>query len=54
MNIEKEEPLRLELSNFADCVANHKEPVVSGQDGERALELAVRVLENMHRIKIAE
>lgn len=54
IDIEKEEPLRLELSNFADCVANHKEPVVSGEDGERALELAVRVVESMHRIKIAE
>ena len=54
IHVDKEEPLRLELSNFADCVANHKEPVVSGEDGKRALELAVHVLENMHKISIAK
>ncbi len=54
IDIEKEEPLRLELSNFADCVANRKEPVVSGEDGERALELAVHVVESMHKVKIAQ
>ncbi|MGM9992359.1 MAG: Gfo/Idh/MocA family oxidoreductase [Candidatus Bruticola sp.] len=54
VHIEKEEPLRLELSNFADCVINHKEPVVSGEDGKRALELAVHVLENMQKITLSK
>ncbi|MGM9998224.1 MAG: Gfo/Idh/MocA family oxidoreductase [Candidatus Bruticola sp.] len=54
VHIDKEEPLRLELSNFADCVINHKEPVVSGEDGKRALELAVHVLENMQKITLSK
>lgn len=49
--IEKDEPLRLELSHFADCVANHKKPLVSGEDGKRALELAMQVLARMKMVK---
>lgn len=49
--IEKDEPLRLELSHFADCVANHKTPIVSGEDGKRALELAMQVLARMKMVK---
>lgn len=49
--INKEEPLVLELRHFADCVVKHKEPVVSGEDGKRALELAVHVLEHMHVLR---
>jgi predicted dehydrogenase len=37
------EPLFLELSHFADAVRNGAEPRVSGRDGLRALELAMRV-----------
>ncbi len=49
--IEKDEPLRLELSHFADCVAMHKRPLVSGEDGKRALELAMHVLARMKIVK---
>jgi predicted dehydrogenase len=38
-----EEPLKLQLSAFADCVKNGRPPLVSGADGLRALELAVRI-----------
>ncbi|MBQ7529172.1 Gfo/Idh/MocA family oxidoreductase [bacterium] len=47
VHIDKEEPLVLELKNFAECVALHKKPLVSGEDGKRALELAMHVLKNM-------
>ena len=49
--IEKDEPLKLELSHFADCVANHRTPLVSGDDGKRALELAMQVLARMKMVK---
>ncbi len=40
-----EEPLRLELDSFIQAVATGSRPVVSGEDGEAALNLAARVLE---------
>jgi len=49
--VEKDEPLRLELSHFADCVAMHRTPLVSGEDGKRALELALQVLARMKLVK---
>lgn len=49
--VEKDEPLRLELSHFADCVSLHKTPLVSGEDGKRALELAMQVLARMKMVK---
>ncbi|MCR5661528.1 MAG: Gfo/Idh/MocA family oxidoreductase [bacterium] len=49
--IEKEEPLVRELSNFAECVALHKTPMVSGEDGKKALELAMQVLSRMNMVK---
>jgi len=38
-----EEPLKLELSSFMECVTKRGTPVVSGEDGLRALELAMRI-----------
>lgn len=51
LDVEKDEPLRLELSHFADCVSMHKTPLVSGEDGKRALELAMQVLARMKLVK---
>lgn len=39
-----EEPLKAELSSFADCVRTRKAPIVDGTAGRRALELADRVM----------
>src|SRR5215475_1837890 len=39
----KEEPLKLQLAAFAKCVENRRTPVVGGEDGLRALELAMRI-----------
>ncbi|HLH31252.1 MAG TPA: Gfo/Idh/MocA family oxidoreductase [Terriglobia bacterium] len=38
-----EEPLKLELASFIECVGQRKKPLVSGEDGLRALELAMRI-----------
>jgi len=37
------EPLKAELSSFAECVRTGDAPVVSGEDGLRALELAMQI-----------
>src|SRR5262247_3511294 len=39
----KEEPLKLELQSFTECVRKRGMPAVSGEDGLRALELAMRI-----------
>src|SRR5438876_50368 len=39
----KEEPLKLELQSFTECVRKRGKPAVSGEDGLRALELAMHI-----------
>ena len=41
--IAKEEPLRLELQHFIECVRAHRTPVVSGESAKRALDLALEI-----------
>ena len=43
INVEKKEPLRAELESFVECCRDRKRPIVSGEDGVEAVELAVRV-----------
>ena len=43
------EPLRLELTSFLNCVRTRAKPVVTGEDGRRALELAISINEEIHR-----
>ena len=38
-----QEPLKLELAAFTRCVEERRPPVVGGEDGLRALELAMRI-----------
>lgn len=45
--IRKDEPLRLEIEHFLDCLRHQKNPLVSGEDGKRALEVANLVTESM-------
>ncbi|MBK9216613.1 MAG: Gfo/Idh/MocA family oxidoreductase [Chloracidobacterium sp.] len=49
LEINDVEPLRAEILDFLDCIEKGKTPPVSGEDGRRALKLAVGVLD-----KIAE
>lgn len=46
---EKSEPLRLELESFVECVKNSAAPVVSGEQGKQALEIASMILEDIER-----
>ncbi len=39
----KEEPLRLELQHFVQCVQAHRTPLVSGESAKRALDLAFEI-----------
>src|SRR5688500_2501623 len=41
--IEKDEPLKLELQAFIRCVREQETPLVSGESGKRALDLAVEI-----------
>ena len=41
--VEPGEPLRLEISSFLDAVRHRTQPVVSGEDGRRALALALEI-----------
>ena len=42
-----QEPLKLQIESFAKAVAERSAPAVSGQDGRRALALALTILEQM-------
>lgn len=45
--IEKEEPLRKELESFVDCVSLRQKPLVSGNEGRAALNLALKIQEKI-------
>ena len=49
VEVEREEPLKLELQNFADAVRARRAPLVTGADGRRALALAARITEAIAR-----
>jgi predicted dehydrogenase len=45
-NIEKKEPLTLELTHFAESILNDKPFLVNGKDGLRAVEICEAVLKS--------
>ena len=47
-NLEQGDALKSEIQSFLDCIRNNKRPVVSGEDGLRALETAIRITEQVH------
>jgi predicted dehydrogenase len=47
--VEREEPLKLELSDFLGAVIDRRKPQVSGEDGLRALELATQIISVMEQ-----
>jgi predicted dehydrogenase len=49
VSVEKKEPLRAELEAFVHCVRTRTRPLVAGEDGLAALELAIRVGEAIDR-----
>jgi predicted dehydrogenase len=48
LEVENVEPLRAEIESFLKAIENGSRPVVSGEDGRRALALALRTLEQIH------
>lgn len=49
VDIEREEPLRRELTSFVECASTGREPRVSGFQATAALELAVKITEQIAR-----
>jgi predicted dehydrogenase len=47
LSIEKQEPLRLELESFVECVRTRKRPRVTGSDASRALEVSLGILDKI-------
>jgi predicted dehydrogenase len=44
LTVTKDEPLRLEIEAFLEAVANRSRPLTSGEEGLRALEVAMAIL----------
>jgi predicted dehydrogenase len=49
LEVEEVEPLKAEISSFLAAARGEHPPVVSGEDGRRALDVAVQVLESIRR-----
>jgi predicted dehydrogenase len=47
-NLEQGDALKSEIESFVACIRNERRPVVSGEDGLRALETAIRITEQVH------
>ena len=47
-NLEQGDALKSEIESFLDCIRNDRPPIVSGEDGLRALETAIRITEQVH------
>ncbi len=52
VRIKKEEPLKLELSNFIDAITERKEPIVTGEDGILAVKLSEVVLKSLSQKRL--
>lgn len=50
--VNKKEPLKAEIEHFVDCVKNGKEPLVTGGDGLKALEIALKLIESANQSKV--
>jgi len=50
--IAKEEPLKLELQSFVECVREKQTPMVSGESAKRALDLAFEITKQIQNLKI--
>lgn len=47
LDVPREEPLARELADFLGAVREHRRPLVAGEDGRRALDLAQRITDRM-------
>jgi UDP-N-acetylglucosamine 3-dehydrogenase len=46
---ERDEPLRLELKHFIECIEQDKQPLVSGKDGLKTLKIALEAENKIHK-----
>ncbi|MFQ6056566.1 MAG: UDP-N-acetylglucosamine 3-dehydrogenase [Methanosarcinales archaeon] len=54
VKIEKKEPLKNELEHFIEVVSNGNQPLVKGEDGKRALQIAMFAIKSYKYGKIIE
>jgi predicted dehydrogenase len=47
-NLEQGDALKSEIASFLDCIRNDRRPIVSGEDGLRALETAIRITDQVN------
>ena len=47
LSVEHQEPLRLELESFLECVRTRTAPIVTGQDAIRALQVSLEILDKI-------
>ncbi len=47
-NLDQGDALKSEIQSFLECIRNDRRPIVSGEDGLRALETAIRITEQVH------
>jgi predicted dehydrogenase len=50
--VEKQQPIRAELTHFIDCINNSKKPWPSGERGSAALRLALEITEKLQRYNL--
>jgi predicted dehydrogenase len=50
VEVARDEPLRRELDDFVDAIRTGRPPLVTGDDGRRALALATRVAEEIQKV----
>ena len=41
-----QEPLKVELQHFVDCIVDKREPIITGEDGVKALEIATAAIQS--------
>lgn len=49
--VQKQEPLKLEIEHFVNCVQNGRRPLVSGEEGLAALEIALKAEQMCKKVK---
>ena len=54
VTVPNEEPLKRELVDFVEAVATGRAPLVTGEQGRRALELATRITDKMRAESISQ
>lgn len=52
--VPQQPPITAELLHFADCIRTHKTPAPSGEKGSKALELALKITERIHRFDVPQ